>query len=168
MVPLCGYPTYCRLSHSRWMYSLCLFVVPMNESRTKVFMRHDFLWPYVSISLCYILNLGLHSYVENFCLLWKDLPGVFQLDASNEFFRSKKALEECWEMSHGHDMAVIVVTYTKVTQNSKVFSILFYHTEELLIVYSCCLTNNFSLLGCGHFLDFHAPEDTHPCIYWKD
>ena len=131
------------------------------ESRTKVFMRHDFLWPYVSISLCYFLNLGLHSNVENSCLLWKALPGVFQVAASNEFFK-------CWDMSYGHDMSITVVNYTKVTQNSKVFSILFIHIEELLIVYSCWITKNFSLLGCGYFLDFHAPEDTHPCIYWKD
>ena len=75
--------------------------------------------------------------MENSCLLWKALSGVFQVAASNEFFSSKKTWEECWEMSYGHDMAITVVNHTKVTQNSKVFSILFIHVEELLIVYSC-------------------------------
>lgn len=49
------------------------------------------------------------------CLLWKDLPGVFQMAASNECFRSQKTWEECWETSYGHDMNITVVTYTKVT-----------------------------------------------------
>lgn len=83
-----------------------------------------FLCPYVSISQHYILNVGLHSHMENSCLHWKALSRGFQMAAAFDFFSGLKDWEGFCEMlSSGHDIDVAVfnpqhvVTCIRATQN---------------------------------------------------